>query len=94
MNLDFSDDQKFLQDEARKFFDKEGGLANARKVMDESISHEDSLWAKIVELGWTGIRIPEEYDGLGLGHLALDVCLLYRSPSPRDKRLSRMTSSA
>ena len=33
MNLDFSDDQKFLQDEARKFFDKEGGLANARKVM-------------------------------------------------------------
>ena len=57
MNLDFSDDQKFLQDEARKFFDKEGGLANARKVMDESISHDDSLWAKIVELGWTGIRL-------------------------------------
>ena len=73
MNLDFSDDQKFLQDEARKFFDKEGGLANARKVMDESISHDDSLWAKIVELGWTGIRIPEEYDGLGLGHLELCV---------------------
>ena len=35
--------------------------------MDESISHDDSLWAKIVEFGWTGIRIPEEYDGLGLG---------------------------
>ena len=31
MNLDFSDDQKFLQDEAKKFFDKEGGLANARR---------------------------------------------------------------
>ena len=101
MNLDFSDDQKFLQDEARKFFDKEGGLANARKVMDESISHDDSLWAKIVELGWTGIRIPEEYDGLGLGHLELCViaeeigsCLLYTSPSPRDNKASRMPSSA
>ena len=26
MNLDFSDDQKFLQSEARKFFDKEQAL--------------------------------------------------------------------
>ena len=29
MNLDFSDDQKYLQEEARKFFDKEGALSNA-----------------------------------------------------------------
>tara|TARA_Y100000591_G_scaffold155523_1_gene133799 strand:- start:1947 stop:3062 length:1116 start_codon:yes stop_codon:yes gene_type:complete len=73
MNLDFSDDQKFLQDEARKFFDKEGGLTNTRKVMDESLSHDEALWGKVLELGWTGIRIPEEYDGLGLGHLELCV---------------------
>ena len=73
MNLDFSDDQKFLQDEARKFFDKEGGLTNTRKVMDESLSHDQALWGKVLELGWTGIRIPEEYDGLGLGHLELCV---------------------
>ena len=33
MNLDFSDDQKFLQDEARKFFDKEGGLTNTRNCL-------------------------------------------------------------
>ena len=73
MNLDFSDDQKFLQDEARKFFDKEGGLTNTRKVMDDSLSHDEALWGKVLELGWTGIRIPEEYDGLGLGHLELCV---------------------
>ena len=53
MNLDFSDDQKFLQDEARKFFDKEGGLSSTRKVMDESLSHDEILWSKILELGWT-----------------------------------------
>ena len=73
MNLDFSDDQKFLQDEARKFFDKEGGLTKTRKVMDEGLSHDEALWGKVLELGWTGIRIPEEYDGLGLGHLELCV---------------------
>ena len=73
MNLDFSDDQKFLQEEARKFFDKEGGLSNARKVMDNSLEADENLWQKIVGLGWTGIRIPEAYDGLGLGHLELCV---------------------
>ena len=36
MNLDFSDDQKYLQEEARKFFEKEGGLGNTRNVMDQS----------------------------------------------------------
>ena len=53
MNLDFSDDQKFLQDEAKKFFDKEGGLTNARKVMDNALEGDKDLWQKIVELGWT-----------------------------------------
>jgi acyl-CoA dehydrogenase len=73
MNLDFSEDQKFLQGEAKKFFDKEGGLSNARSVMDNSLEADNSLWQKIVELGWTGIRIPEAYEGLGLGHLELCV---------------------
>ena len=73
MNLDFSEDQKFLQDEAKKFFDKEGGLSNARSVMDNSLEGDNELWQKIVELGWTGIRIPEAYEGLGLGHLELCV---------------------
>jgi acyl-CoA dehydrogenase len=73
MNLDFSNDQKYLQDEARKFFDKEGGLGIARGVMDNAEDYNKELWAKIVELGWTGIRIPEEFDGLGLGHLELCV---------------------
>ena len=31
------------------------------------------MWEKIIAMGWTGIRIPEEYDGLGLGHLELCV---------------------
>ena len=73
MNLDFSDDQKYLQEEARKFFEKEGGLGNARNVMDQSQDADHELWNKIVELGWTAIRVPEAYEGLGLGHLELCV---------------------
>ena len=38
MNLDFSDDQKYLQEEARKFLEKEGGLnGNARGCYEISL---------------------------------------------------------
>ena len=73
MNLDFSDDQKFLKEEARKFLEKEEALARNRSVLESNNSVDEDLWNKIVELGWTGIRIPEKYDGLGLGHLELCV---------------------
>ena len=73
MNLDFSDDQKFLQSEAKKFLEKEDSIKRSRSVLDESGSMDPELWKKIVDLGWTGIRIPEEFDGLGLGHLELCV---------------------
>ena len=73
MNLDFSDDQKFLQEEARKFLEKEEALNRNRAVLETDNKFDEDLWKKIVDLGWTGIRIPEEYDGLGLGHLELCV---------------------
>ena len=73
MNLDFSDDQKFLKEEVRKFLEKEEALARNRSVLESNNKVDEDLWNKIVELGWTGIRIPEKYDGLGLGHLELCV---------------------
>ena len=71
MNLDFSDDQKLLQSEARKFLEKEQSLQRSRSVLDQQQALDTDLWQQIVAMGWTGIRIPEEYDGLGLGHLEL-----------------------
>jgi len=74
MNLDFSDEQKFLKEEAKKFLTNEEALKKARNVMENDDAHFDNdLWKKIVELGWTGIRIPEAYNGLGLSHLELCV---------------------
>ena len=73
MNLDFSDDQKFLQEEAKKFLEKENSVNRSRNILDTDKNVDKDLWSKIVELGWTGIRIPEKYGGLGLGHLELCV---------------------
>ena len=44
--------------------------------------------------GWTcavGVSLPQ---GLGREHLQAQACLLYTSPSPRDRQKSRMPSSA
>lgn len=74
MNFDFSDDQKFLRDEARKFLEAQCTSAHVRAVLDdENMSHNEGVWKQIVEMGWLGAAIPEEYGGLGLGMLELCV---------------------
>ena len=74
MNFDFSEDQKFLANEARKFLGAQCTTAHVREVLnDESKSHHDGVWKQVVEMGWLGTAIPEEYGGLGLGMLELCV---------------------
>jgi alkylation response protein AidB-like acyl-CoA dehydrogenase len=74
MNFDFSDDQKYLKEQARKFLAERANIGSVRAVLDgEKVSHDVSLWAGIAEMGWLGAAIPEEYGGLGLGELELCV---------------------
>ena len=74
MNFDFSEDQKFLRDEARKFLSAQCTSAHVRAVLDDdAMTHNDEVWQKIVEMGWLGAAIPEEFGGLGLGMLELCV---------------------
>ncbi len=75
MNFDFSEDQKFLRSEARKFLEAECPASAVREVLDdEGRSHHDGVWGKVVEMGWLGTAIPEEHGGLGLG--MLELCVL------------------
>lgn len=74
MNFDFSDDQKSLKDQARKFLTEKAGAKVTRRVLDDaSISYDENLWRAVADLGWLGAAIPEEHGGLGLGRLELCV---------------------
>jgi alkylation response protein AidB-like acyl-CoA dehydrogenase len=74
MNFDFSDEQKFLKTEARKFLEANCPASRVRAVLDDPAKAFDAaLWKQIVEQGWLGAAIPEEHGGLGLGHLELCV---------------------
>ncbi len=72
MNFDYSDDQKFLKNEARKFLEARCTSAAVRKVLDNAdVSFDADLWKGVAEQGWLGAAIPEEFGGLGLGHIEL-----------------------
>jgi alkylation response protein AidB-like acyl-CoA dehydrogenase len=74
LNFDFSDDQKSLKDEARKFLtDKAGAKVTRRVLNDDAVSYDETLWRSVAEMGWLGAAIPEEHGGLGLGRLELCV---------------------
>ena len=75
MNFDFSDDQKFLKDQARRYLTERAPIAEVRKVLDdEAMAYHDALWKGVAEQGWLGAGVPEAYGGLGLG--ALEMCVL------------------
>lgn len=72
MNFDFSDDQKFLKSEARKFLDANCPTSRVRKVLDDDTkAYDEALWKQVAEQGWLGAAIPEDFGGLGLGHVEL-----------------------
>ena len=72
MNFDYSDDQKFLKTEARKFLDAECPPKVVRGVLDDpKRSYDEGLWRRIAGQGWLGAAIPERFSGLGLGRIEL-----------------------
>ncbi|WP_369060781.1 acyl-CoA dehydrogenase family protein [Caulobacter sp. 73W] len=72
MDFDFSDDQKFLKGEARKFLEARCAIPAVRAVLDDPDKAFDAaLWRGVAEQGWLGAAIPEEFGGLGLGHVEL-----------------------
>ena len=72
MNFDYTDDQKFLKSEARKFLEARCPPGAVRAVLDDPAkSYDAALWAGVAEQGWMGAAIPEEYGGLGLGRIEL-----------------------
>jgi len=65
-----TDDQKMLQETAAGFLADEGGPAKQlRHWRDTGCTdgYGTDLWKKFAELGLTGICIPEDQGGLGLG---------------------------
>src|SRR5437588_3696033 len=75
MEFDLDDEQRALRDEARRFLEREAGIAYARAMMEDERGFTDDAWRKMAALGWTALPFGEEYGGLGQGFVALAILL-------------------
>src|SRR6202171_3005824 len=73
MNFDFSDEQKQLREEARKFLAEKCLPKAGRTVLDGKAPYDRELWKGLADMGFLGVAIPEQFGGAGAGHLELCV---------------------
>lgn len=75
-SLLLNDEQKMLSKTAHELIRKRAPAGRLRTFRDtkDGVGFSRELWKEMAELGWLGLQIPHEYDGLGLGFF--DLCIL------------------
>ena len=77
MALVLNEEQNMLKDAAKDFCTNNTPITQLRKLRDDqnALGFDDTTWRQMVDLGWAGICIPEEYGGLGFGFTGMGVVL-------------------
>ena len=65
MDFAFSEEQEMLRASAREFLAKQCPPSYVRQMMEAEDAWDKVFWAKLAEMGWTGLGIPEAYGGVG-----------------------------
>lgn len=77
MKLILTEEQKFLRDTAKDFAQERTPVTHFRALRDskdETLWDKD-IWQEMVNLGWSGILIPEEFGGSDFGVAGISVIL-------------------
>ena len=69
MALVLNEEQQLLRDSAKTFLQESSPVESLRKLRDSGEEWSPTLWADMAEMGWPGIVIPEDYDGLEFGYV-------------------------
>ena len=69
MALVLNEEQQLLQDSAKTFLQECSPIDSLRKLRDGGEHWSPKLWADMADMGWAGIVVPEEYDGLEFGYV-------------------------
>ena len=71
MDFNLSKPQRLLKESAREFLARECGPDRVRALMGTDTAHDERLWRAMADQGWTGLVVPEEHGGAGLGLVEL-----------------------
>ena len=75
MDLRFTEAQEILKKMARDFLTTECPKTLVRELEKSEKGYSPELWKKMAALGWMGLVIPEEYEGMGYTFQDLTVLL-------------------
>ena len=77
MPLVLNEEQNMLKDAAKDFCANNTPIMQLRKLRDEKNENgfDTGTWQQMVDLGWTGITIPEDFGGLGFGYMGMGVVM-------------------
>lgn len=77
MPLVLNEEQNMLKDAAKDFCSNNTPISQLRKLRDEKAEKgfDEPTWQQMVELGWAGIVVPEDFGGLGFGFMGLGVVM-------------------
>lgn len=75
MDLDLTEEQEMLRTMARDFLIKECPKTLVRELEEDEKGYSPELWRKMTELGWMGLVLPAEYDGMEMGFMDLIILL-------------------
>jgi alkylation response protein AidB-like acyl-CoA dehydrogenase len=75
MEFTFSEEQGQLRESVRSFLAGRSPGHYVRSMMDDPAGFELDVWQELVDLGWTGVLVPEAQGGLGLGMVDLVVLM-------------------
>jgi alkylation response protein AidB-like acyl-CoA dehydrogenase len=77
MPLVLNEDQNMLKDSAKNFCSDNTPITQLRRLRDDKdeTGFDRDTWRQMVELGWAGITVPEDFGGLGFGYMGLGVVM-------------------
>ena len=73
MALILNEEQQSLKDIAKEFLQKNAPVTHFREIRDteNELGYDQDLWKQMVDLGWSGILVPEEYGGFDFGMVGM-----------------------
>lgn len=72
-----TEEQSMIRDQAKSWVTEQSPVQKFREMRDSGIEskYTPDTWQAMIEMGWTGIVVPEQYGGSGLGYLTFGVVL-------------------
>jgi alkylation response protein AidB-like acyl-CoA dehydrogenase len=77
MPLVLTEEQQMLRDSARGYLAEHAPVAHLRQLRDarDATGFSRELWRGFAEMGFAGVLVPEDFGGVGLGHVEAGVLI-------------------